>query len=164
MAAVRLAVLGLLFSSVIQMARAEEGSGRDFTIADISQPGGLALYLRWEAASRTLTYKTVGFPDMPIDVQKLTAADSRTVDQGVALGLDHIAALIIALPDQKTLPDDHVRAFDGGRYELSCTDDGKAITRHYDNPGEHHRLMDVACVGLVARVEAYAREAFATTR
>ena len=159
MGVVRLGMLCLC--ATLAPAWSTEVSERDFTLKDIAQPGGLGLYVRWESASRTLTYKEVGIPDLPIDSRKLTAADSRKVDEGVAFGLDRIAALIAALPDQKSLPDDGTNVFDGGRYELSCGQAGQAMTRTYDNLDAHDRLMDAACVGLVAKVLALVKRTFA---
>lgn len=82
----------------------------------------------------------------------------RRLENGTYPDLSGIASLVRQLADQKTLPDDGVRVWDGYGVELRAKVDGEWITIAYNNPGSHLRIMDAACVGIVVRIQNLLRE------
>ena len=140
------------------MGSAEESP--DFVATSTAYPGGITWYVAWESTHARLTYKVVGFPEKGIDPKQLGDADRFTLPKdGTYLMFNEVAALIRQLPDQKTLPDDGRRVFDGYGVDLSTWVDGRLITVHYNNPDDHCRIMDAACVGIITRIEQLVRDA-----
>jgi hypothetical protein len=138
-------------------ASAEENA--DFIAISTSYPGGIRWYVSWNSQHAILTQKDADFPAPAIDPQQLGEADRRTLPKnGTYLGFNEIATLIRQLPDQKTLPDDQVRVWDGYGIELRVKVNGEWTTVEYNNPGSHRRIMDAACVGIVVRIQDLLRE------
>jgi hypothetical protein len=132
---------------------AEENA--DFIAISILYPGGIEWYVAWDSQNANLTHKSV-------DILKAAAIDPKQLGEGdrhllakqsTSQCFNEIASLIRQLPDQRTLPDDGRRVFDGYGIELSVKVNGTWTKIYYNNPDEHLRIMDAACVGIVTRIE-----------
>jgi len=126
-----------------------EDSAQDFEFRNVSYPGGLMVYARWVSKSRTLTYKSVDIGSDAIIVEKLQGSESTVIDADNCYQLDRIAELIKQLPDQKSLPADGVSVWDGGAFFFRYFDGSQWVSLAYNNPSEHNRIMDAACLGVV---------------
>lgn len=113
--------------------------------------------MSWDHEHRTLTIFRAVVSSGPHEIRVPDDAHHRCTlpperASALLLHLRSIADIIAQLPDQRTLPDDQMKVGDGVYYDLAVMLDGTWVTRHYDNPADHLRVMDALCVGLIHRV------------
>ena len=119
-----------------------------------SYPGGISLNAIWNPGESTLIYQLADIPGPFIDLNA-TVPDSavyKPIDGRTKLHLNAIRELITQLPDQKALAHDGIAAFDGIGYEFGVLIDGHWVSVSYNNPEAHPRIMDAACIGIIARL------------
>ena len=150
-----MSLLRLLLIVVVFLCRpgsAEESA--DFIAISTTYPGGIRWYVAWDSQRALLTHKEADLGVPAIDPQQVGEADRRSLPKnGTYLGFNEIATLIRQLPDQKTLPDDGIRVWDGYGVELRTKVNGEWTTVQYHNPDNHRRIMDAACVGVIVRIQ-----------
>ncbi len=155
MSLLRLLLIVVVFGG--RPGSAEESA--DFIAISTSYPGGIRWYVAWDSQRALLTHKGADLGVPAIDPQQMGDTERRTLPKnGTYLGFNEIATLIRQLPDQKTLPDDGIRVWDGYSVELRTKVNGEWIAVQYNNPDNHRRIMDAACVGVVVRIQDLLRD------